>query len=150
MVGGRSGRPVQRGLERAVRGPHGYGKRLTADARLRNELALCRQYGIPHSQFKGVGNGTWTERDRAKAQAYEEYLRGICPQCGTRESEWTDDEGDYQDAYIAVTHKCFGCEEIAMKQKEIPEGQAGGGLKVLLLPAHIHAAQQLAAELGSQ
>lgn len=132
-----------------VRGPHGPGKRLITDDRLRSELALCRQFHIPHSQFKGVGTGTWTERDRAKALAYEEYLRAVCPQCGTRDSEWEDDHGDYLDAYVAISHKCLGCEEIAMKQREIPEGRAGDGMKVLLIPAHIHAAQQIAAELTS-
>ncbi|MCX5000986.1 hypothetical protein [Streptomyces longwoodensis] len=50
---------------------------------------------------------------------------------------------------MAVSHKCFGCEEIAAKQREIPEGRAGDGLKVLLMPAHIHAAQQIEAELTS-
>lgn len=137
-------------MERTVRGSHGRGKRLITDDRLRNELALCKSYGIPHSQFLGVGDGTWTERDRAKALAYEEWQRGVCPQCGTRESEWVDEHGEYVDAYVAVTHNCFGCEEIATRQREIPEGQAGPGLKVLLLPAHIHAAQELAAELGAQ
>ena len=71
----------------------------------------------------------------------------MCPQCGTRDSEWEDESGDYTDAYIAVSHKCLGCEEIAMKQREIPEGRAGDGMKVLLMPAHIHAAQQLAEQL---
>lgn len=113
-------------------------------------MALCREYRIPYSQFRSLGDGTWSPADQAKALAYEEYLRGTCPQCGTRESEWVDESGEYVDAYIAVTHNCFGCEEIAMKQKEIPEGQAGAGLKVLLLPASIHAAQEIAAELGAQ
>lgn len=72
----------------------------------------------------------------------------MCPQCGTRESEWIDDDGEYSDSYIAVTHKCFGCEEISAKQAEIPEGRAGAGMKVLLIPAALHAAQQLADELG--
>ncbi|WP_330328174.1 hypothetical protein [Streptomyces pseudovenezuelae] len=130
--------------------PHGRGKRLTTDDRLRNELALCRQYRIPHSQFRGVGDGTWTERDRAKALAYEEWTRSACPQCGTRESDWVDDEGEYTDAYVALTHKCFGCEEIAAKQSEIPEGKAGAGMKVLLLPTSVHAAQQLFEELTAR
>lgn len=111
-------------------------------------MALCHQWGIPYSQFRG-GDGTWSSLDRDKALAYAEYLRGACPQCGTRESEWVDEQGEYVDAYIATTHTCFGCEEVATKQKEIPPGQAGGGLKILLLPAHIHAARQLAAELGA-
>lgn len=98
----------------------------------------------------GVGTGTWTERDRAKARAYEQHLRAACPQCGTRESEWTDDEGDYQEAYVATTHKCFGCEEIAARQSEIPEGKAGAGMKVLLLPASVIAAQQVLEEMTAR
>ncbi|WP_435606725.1 hypothetical protein [Streptomyces ardesiacus] len=134
-------------MERAKRGPHGRGKRLTTDDRLRNELALCKEYRIPHSQFLGVGDGTWTPRDRLKALAYEDWLRGVCPHCGTRESEWVDDQGHYQEAYVAVTHKCFGCEEITQRQSEIPEGKAGAGMKVLLLPASVHAAQQVLDQL---
>lgn len=72
------------------------------------------------------------------------------PQCGTRESEWTDDEGDYQEAYVATTHKCFGCEEIAARQSEIPEGKAGAGMKVLLLPASVIAAQQVLEEMTAR
>ncbi|WP_432185502.1 hypothetical protein [Streptomyces tendae] len=70
-------------------------------------------------------------------------MRGVCPHCGTRESDWVDDQGDYQEAYVAITHKCFGCEEITSRQAEIPEGKAGAGMKVLLLPASVHAAQQV-------
>ncbi len=98
--------------------------------------------------FRGVGDGTWTALDREKALAYAALERSQCPQCGTRESEWVDDQGKYTDAYIAVSHKCFGCEEIAARQRQIPEGQAGDGMKVLLMPAAVHAAQQLAEELG--
>lgn len=134
-------------MEHPEQRPHGRGKRLTADARFRTELALCRQYRIPHSQFLGVGTGTWSEHDRAKALAYEEYLRSICPQCGTRESEWVDEQGNYVDAYIAITHKCHGCEEVALKQKEIPE-QAAPGMKVLLLSPSVLAAQELVAQLS--
>jgi hypothetical protein len=113
-------------------------------------MALCREYGIPHSQFLGAGDGTWTPRDRAKARAYEEFLRTVCPQCGTRESEWVTEDGEYEDAYIAVTHRCFGCEEIANKQDEVPEGKAGAGVKVLLLPASIRAAQEVLEELTAR
>lgn len=98
----------------------------------------------------GVGTGTWTERDRDKALAYEQYLRTACPQCGTRESEWTDDAGDYQEAYVATVYKCFGCEEIAARQSEIPEGKAGAGMKVLLLPASVIAAQQVLEEMTAR
>lgn len=71
----------------------------------------------------------------------------MCPQCGTRETDWMDEEGDYQEAYVAISHKCFGCEEIAMKQREIPEGRSGDGMKVLLLPASVLAAQQAMEDL---
>ena len=74
----------------------------------------------------------------------------MCPQCGTREAEWVTDDGNYQDAYIAVSHKCFGCEELADKQAEIPEGKAGAGVKVLLLPASVLAAQQALEELTAR
>lgn len=71
----------------------------------------------------------------------------MCPQCGTREQEWLDEQGEYQETYVALSHKCFGCEEIAAKQAEIPEGRAGAGMKVLLMPAAVLAAQQALAEL---
>lgn len=71
----------------------------------------------------------------------------MCPQCGTRESDWIDEHGDYADAYVAITHKCYGCEEIAARQREIPEGRAGAGMKVLLLPAAVQAAREIADQL---
>lgn len=74
----------------------------------------------------------------------------MCPQCGTRESDWLDDDGAYQEAYVAVSHKCFGCEEITAKQAEIPEGRSGAGMKVLLLPAAVHAAQQVLEEMNAR
>ncbi|WP_237546740.1 hypothetical protein [Streptomyces sp. SID161] len=77
-------------------------------------------------------------------------MRAVCPQCGTRESEWSDENGNYTEAYVAISHKCFGCEEIAGKQAEIPDGKAGAGMKVLLLPASVHAAQQVLEELGAR
>lgn len=127
-------------MGRAARIPHGPGKRLSTDARFRAELELCEKYRIPHSQFRGIGDGTWTARDRHKALAYRDYQRATCGQCGTRESDWVDDDGDFVEAYVASTHKCFGCAEIARKQSEIPDGKAGAGMKVLLIPPAIHAA----------
>lgn len=37
-----------------------------------------------------------------------------------------------------------------MKQREIPEGRAGDGMKVLLMPASVLAAQQALNELTSK
>ncbi|WP_329131552.1 hypothetical protein OG552_10505 [Streptomyces sp. NBC_01476] len=126
---------------RAEQEPHRPGKRLIADARLRGELELCDRWGIPHSQFLGIGDGTWTQRDRAKALAYREYLTGVCPHCGTRPEEW---EGD-DEAYVAETSLCLGCEAIGYAQADIP--QTKHGAKVGLLPWAVHAARQAEREL---
>ena len=74
----------------------------------------------------------------------------MCPQCGTREDDWVDADGDSQEAYVGMSHKCFGCVEIAHKQAEIPEGRAGAGMKVLLLPAAVLAAQQVLDEMNAR
>lgn len=105
-------------------------------------MELCDRWGIPHSQFLG-GDDTWTARDRAKARAYQQYRRTVCPQCGTREAEWDSDLGGDPEAYVASAHRCFGCEEIALKQREIPDGKEGAGMKVLLLPPQVVAALRL-------
>ncbi|KIF66286.1 hypothetical protein HY68_36915 [Streptomyces sp. AcH 505] len=121
---------------------------MIADDGLRKELELCDRWGIPHSLFRGAGDGRWTARDRAKALAYQEYQRSVCPQCGTREADWDPDLGGDPYAYEASTHMCFGCEEVARVQKEIPDGPASAGMKVVLLPASIVAALRVQEELA--
>ncbi|MEU5742076.1 hypothetical protein ABZ784_29295 [Streptomyces tendae] len=103
-------------------------------------MELCRQYGIPHSHYRGHGDGTWTDLDRRKARAYETYLKQVCPTCGTRPDEWDEAAGGDEDAYRATTHRCIGCQILADRQKEIPDGDEGHGVKVLLIPTSIHAA----------
>ncbi|MGI5401943.1 hypothetical protein ACQEVG_21365 [Streptomyces sp. CA-135486] len=100
-----------------------------ADPRLRSELAMCEQYGIPHSQFLG-GDGHWSELDRAKALAWQEWQRSVCPDCRTRMGEWQHDKH----AYVTDTVRCPGCELIAQERDRVPEGRAGYGIKVTLLP----------------
>ncbi|MFE4915800.1 hypothetical protein ACFRCX_30310 [Streptomyces sp. NPDC056652] len=73
----------------------------------------------------------------------------MCPQCGTRDAEWDPDLGGDPYAYTAVGHKCWGCEEIQREQKEIPDGAAGAGMKALLLPTSVLAAQEVEAALAS-
>ena len=107
-------------------------------------MQLCREYGIPHSHFRGQGDGTWSDLDRRKALAYEEYLKAVCPSCGTRAEEWDEDLGGDEDAYRAITHRCIGCQLIADKQKTVPEGDEGHGVKVVLIPSSVHAALELA------
>lgn len=104
-------------------------------------MELCDRWGIPHSQFRG-GDGTWTRLDRAKALAYRAFQRLVCPQCGTREEEWDEDAGGDDEAYVAVTVRCRGCQDIADKQAEVPtSGSQAHGVKVALVPASVHAAQ---------
>jgi hypothetical protein len=111
---------------------------------LRRELELCRDFRIPHSQFLGLGDGTWTERDRAKALALEEYRRSVCPQCGTRYDDWDHGGDDEEDRYVAVLQKCVGCEVIADKQKTLEDsGESTHGMKVGLVPVAAQAALDL-------
>lgn len=107
-------------------------------------MGLCRAYRIPHSQYRGHGDGTWTDLDRRKALAYEAYLKAVCPQCGTRAEEWDEQAGGDEDAYRAVTHRCIGCQLIADRQKEVPDGDEGHGVKVALIPTSVHVAMQYA------
>ena len=106
-------------------------------------MQLCRDYRIPHSFFRGHGDGTWSDLDRRKALAYEAYLKTVCPVCGTRESEWDESAGGDEDAYRAISHRCIGCQLLADKQKTVPDGDDGHGVKVALIPTSVHAALQL-------
>ena len=135
----------------AGRDPCGPGKRLIRDERFRRELELCEEYRIPHSQFLGIGDGTWTERDRAKALAWREYKRSVCPQCGTRYDDWDHGSEGEEDRYVAVLQKCVGCEVISDKQKELSDsGDSLHGMKVALVPAAAHAAMEMLRGLKHQ
>jgi len=103
-------------------------------------MELCHTWGIPHSKFRGHGDGTWSDLDRRKALAYADYLKQLCPQCGTRPQEWDENAGGDEDAYRATTHRCIGCQVIADKQKTIPDGDEGHGVKVALIPTSVAAA----------
>lgn len=72
-------------------------------------MAICHQYGIPHSFYLG-GPLLWTEDDRDKAAAYAELLRQTCNGCGTRAEEWNPEQGGDRRAYIAEVRVCPGCE----------------------------------------
>lgn len=107
-------------------------------------MELCREYRIPHSYFRGRGDGIWSDLDRRKALAYAAYTRSVCSQCGTRAEEWDETAGGAEDAYTAITHRCIGCQIIADKQKTVPTGDEGHGVKVLLIPTSVHAALEIA------
>ena len=106
-------------------------------------MELCRQYRIPHSAFRGHGDGTWSDLDRRKALAYEAYMRQVCPSCGTRADEWDEKAGGDEDAYRAITHRCIGCQLLADRQQTVPDSDDGHGMKVVLIPTAVHAALQL-------
>ncbi|GAA3155284.1 hypothetical protein GCM10010449_84900 [Streptomyces rectiviolaceus] len=105
---------------------------------------MCERYRIPHSQFRGQGDGTWTDLDRRKALAYADYVRQVCAHCGTRTAEWDESVGGDEDAYRAITHRCVGCQILADKQKTVPDGDDGFGVKVALIPTSVHAALEFA------
>ncbi|MGW7542141.1 hypothetical protein ACWGKQ_13610 [Streptomyces sp. NPDC054770] len=42
--------------------------------------------------------------------------------------------GGHRHAYVTDTMRCPGCELIAQERDQVPEGRAGYGIKVTLLP----------------
>lgn len=97
-------------------------------------MEVCASYGIPHSRFSGAGDGRWTALDRVKALAWLAYSRAVCDGCGTRMGEWDPEHGGHRFAYTAETHRCPGCELIAMEQEQVPDGHDGRGIKIGLRP----------------
>ncbi|MFD9721018.1 hypothetical protein [Streptomyces sp. NPDC059076] len=129
---------------------HGRGKRLITDERLRTELELCDRWGIPHSQFLGVGTGRWSPRDRDKAIAYLAYQRTVCPRCGTRHDDWDHGLPDQEDAYVPVVQRCIGCQVIDETQEQTNRDGDTHGKRVTLLPVSVHAALEAERELKEQ
>lgn len=107
---------------------------------------------MPHSRFRGAGDGTWTARDREKALAYQEYLATVCPQCRTRHDDWDHGGPDEEDAYAVTVQLCVGCQVIADKQAELSrdKGDDTHGLKVALIPAATAAAIEAEREQKAQ
>ncbi|GAA3371190.1 hypothetical protein GCM10020367_20850 [Streptomyces sannanensis] len=58
----------------------------------------------------------------------------MCEGCGTRAAEWDEQAGGDRFAYVSETHRCPGCELIAMEQEQVPEGAEGRGVKIGLRP----------------
>ncbi|WP_071372486.1 hypothetical protein [Streptomyces sp. MUSC 14] len=126
------------GLVRPAGKPGGAGKRLSGDAQLRAELELCERYRIPHSQFLG-GDGRWTDLDRAKALAWAQWQRSVCPQCHTRLQDWDPEHGGDPHAYVTDTLRCPGCELIEQERDHVPADRSGYGVKIQLQPRAQHA-----------
>lgn len=65
----------------------------------------------------------------------------MCPHCGTRPEDWDHDD----EAYVAETSLCLGCEAIGYAQAGIPADKHGA--KVGLVPWEVHAARQAERDL---
>lgn len=82
-------------------------------------MAYCVEHGIPHSFFLG-GPFRWTTDDQDKVLAFLDAKSQVCPECGSRDSDWIDPatgmRGD--DTLEAYEHICYGCREIARAQEE--------------------------------
>ena len=103
---------------------------IVADGRLRAELALCHDWGIPHSRFLG-----WPEIDQDKALAYADYHAGVCKGCGTRAEEWEPERGGDRHAYVASTMTCPGCQVRGDLERQLADsGYEVSGRYVVLLP----------------
>jgi hypothetical protein len=77
-----------------------YRDRLRSDTGLYTDLALCHEWGIPHSEFL-----EWEPEDRAKAIAFLFEKNSRCDLCGTAQWEWDNNKR----AYSPVEEKCMGC-----------------------------------------
>lgn len=97
----------------------------------------CEKYRIPHSQFLG-GDDRWTALDRAKALAWTEWQRAVCPECHTRLEEWDRKRGGDPHAYVTDTLRCPGCELIEQERDHVPTDRSGYGVKIQLLPRTQH------------
>jgi hypothetical protein len=99
------------------------------------ELALCNEWGIPHSEFL-----SWSTEDRSKAVAFaiEKGLR--CDLCGTAEWEWEENKR----AYAPAEEFCMGC---YIKTVFGQDGNDTPGSTIKLIPSNsVEHAKHLAAE----
>lgn len=101
------------------------------DPRLRRELKVCEKYRISHSHYLG-GPPVWTDDDRAKVEAYEDWDRGNCAGCGSREEWWDPKRGGHREACVADTRRCLGCQIKEETRESVPIHERG--VHVFLVP----------------
>jgi hypothetical protein len=94
-------------------------------------LEVCEVFQIPHSHYLG-GPLQWTDLDREKAEMYLAWKREVCPDCGTRESEWDPEQGGHRHAFISGNRRCAGCELLESERDAIDDDEKG--IKVFLTP----------------
>lgn len=117
---------------------------ITADAGLREDLAICREYRIAHSAFLA-----WPDDDQDKARAFWRYEQSLCKGCGTRGDEWDEQAGGHRHAYSAITDECPGCRARGQLENHLRESKGDhSGVRILLLPRA--AADERARRAGEQ
>ena len=100
------------------------------DAGLREQLALCHDWGIGHSRFLAM-----PEADQDKALAYARFRASQCQGCGTRPEEWDPAVGGDENAYAATEHFCPGCAATAAFRERLQRRKdPAHGVYAVLLP----------------
>jgi hypothetical protein len=84
------------------------GWRLRNDHLFALQMAVCREYRIPHSAFL-----EWDELDQAKAIAFQIHESRRCGTCGILPEDWPDDAPNEDPPYEPDVKVCHGCEEMA-------------------------------------
>jgi hypothetical protein len=82
-----------------------WARRLANDPRFAAEMALCKRWRIPHSEFL-----SWSPLDREKALAYELHEAGRCHECGMHPDDWPE-EGTFDEVppFTVEATRCYGC-----------------------------------------
>ena len=93
-------------------------------------MKYCYENAVPHSIFLGrmwpnpsdPEESYWLPSDSDKVMAYQILLGEMCPNCGTFEEDWVDDEGYPLDVqiYEPDTVKCEGCQRLHEMSDMIP------------------------------
>lgn len=89
------------------------------------------------------GEALWTQEDRDKFYAFLAYKSEICQNCGTRESDFVDENKRLLEfpLYEPVTHKCYGCASKRQLEDTIPSGEKG--VYVLMAPSEFGKEREL-------
>lgn len=77
----------------------------------------------------------WTDDDQDKVLAWLAAKAAVCPECGTRETDWVDNRGRYRPdpTFEASPIRCYGCAAVSTAAAKVPDGEKG--VRVVLRPA---------------
>ena len=88
--------------------------RLLHDPTFAVEMRLCKEWGIPHSEFLG-----WGDVDRAKAIAHHFHEARRCQGCGIHPAEWQPEQ--YPPPFVVEFTECPGCAEMERSRRHLQE-----------------------------